>query len=78
VVGTQTFGKGIVQSLLPLGDGTAIKLTTAHYYTPGGTDLHGVGLTPDIEVELDEELRTQAVVEKSEDNQLQAAIEALQ
>lgn len=78
VVGTQTFGKGIVQSVLPLGDGTAIKLTTAHYYTPDGFDLHGEGLTPDIEVELDEELRNQAVVEKSEDNQLQAAIAALQ
>lgn len=77
VVGTQTFGKGIVQSLLPLGDGTAIKLTTAHYYTPSGFDLHGVGLKPDIEVELDEELRTKAVVEKDEDNQIQAAIEAL-
>lgn len=77
VVGTQTFGKGIVQSVVPLGDGTAIKLTTAHYYTPSGFDLHGVGLTPDVEVELDEELRTKAVVEKEEDNQLQAAIEAL-
>lgn len=77
VIGTQTFGKGIVQNLIPLGDGTAIKLTTAHYYTPGGFDLHKVGLTPDVEVELDEKLRTQAVVEKSEDNQLQAAIEAL-
>lgn len=77
VVGTQTFGKGIVQSLLPLGDGTAIKLTTAHYYTPSGFDLHGVGLAPDVEVELDEELRTKAVVEKSEDNQILAAIEAL-
>ena len=77
VVGTQTFGKGIVQSLLPLGDGTAIKLTTAHYYTPSGFDLHGVGLTPDVEVDLNEELKTKAVVEKSEDNQLQAAIEAL-
>lgn len=77
VVGTQTFGKGIVQSLLPLGDGTAIKLTTAHYYTPSGFDLHGVGLAPDVEVELDEELRTKAIVEKSEDNQILAAIEAL-
>ena len=77
VVGTQTFGKGIVQSLLPLGDGTAIKLTTAHYYTPSGFDLHGVGLAPDVEVDLDEELKTKAVVEKSEDNQLMAALEAL-
>lgn len=77
VVGTTTFGKGIVQNLIPLGDGTAIKLTTAHYYTPSGFDLHGIGLEPDLEVELDEELKTKAVVELSEDNQVQAAIEAL-
>lgn len=78
VVGTQTFGKGIVQSLVPLGDGTAVKLTTAHYYTPSGFDLHGEGLTPDVIVDLDEELKTQAVVELDEDNQVQAAIEALE
>lgn len=78
VVGTQTFGKGIVQSLIPLGDGTAIKLTVSHYYTPSGFDLHEKGLTPDVEVELDEELRTQAVVELSEDNQVKAAIEVLE
>lgn len=76
-VGTQTFGKGIVQQLIPLGDGTAIKLTTSHYFTPGGFDLHGKGLEPDVEVELDEELQTKAVIELSEDNQVQAAIEAL-
>ena len=78
VVGTQTFGKGIVQSLVPLGDGTAVKLTTAYYYTPSGFDLHGEGLTPDVIVDLDEELKTQAVVELDEDNQVQAAIEALE
>lgn len=78
VVGTQTFGKGIVQSLIPLGDGTAIKLTVSHYYTPSGFDLHGKGLTPDVEVDLDAELKTQAVVELSEDNQVKAAIEALE
>ena len=78
VVGTQTFGKGIVQSLVPLGDGTAVKLTTAHYYTPSGFDLHGEGLTPDVIVDLDEELKTQVVVDLDEDNQVQAAIEALE
>ena len=78
VVGTQTFGKGIVQSLVPLGDGTAVKLTTAHYYTPSGFDLHGEGLTPDVIVDLDEELKTQAVVDLDEDNQVQAAMEALE
>ena len=78
LVGTQTFGKGIVQNLIPLGDGTAVKLTTSKYFTPSGFSLHEVGLTPDVEVELSEEVRTQAVIEKEDDNQLQAAIEALE
>ncbi len=51
LVGTTTFGKGIVQTLLPLGDGSAVKLTTAHYYSPSGFDLHGIGLEPDVEIE---------------------------
>ena len=74
-VGTTSYGKGIVQSLIPLGDGSAIKITMAHYYTPSGFDLHGKGITPDVEVELDEALRTQAVGEPQEDNQVQAAVE---
>ncbi len=78
VVGTQTFGKGIVQHLLPLGDGTAIKLTVSHYYTPGGTDLHKKGLTPDVVVELDPKLRTNPVIPLEEDNQVQAVLEALE
>ena len=64
--------------MIPLGDGTAIKLTTSHYYTPSGFDLHEKGLTPDVEVDLEEELKTKAVVELSEDNQVKAAIEALE
>nr|WP_279221164.1 S41 family peptidase [Clostridium sp. OF09-36] len=57
LVGTTSFGKGIVQSLIPLTDGSAVKITTAHYYTPAGHDLHKKGLTPDVEVEqqLDED-----------------------
>ena len=62
VVGTTSYGKGIVQSLMPLGDGSAIKITVSHYYTPSGFDLHGKGIEPDVVVELDEELKTQAVV----------------
>lgn len=77
IVGTTTFGKGIVQNLIPLGDGTAIKLTTSHYFTPNGFDLHGKGLEPDVVVELDEALKSKAVIPLEEDNQLQAAIEAL-
>lgn len=77
VVGTTSYGKGIVQNLIPLGDGSAIKITTAHYYTPSGFDLHGKGIEPDLEVELDEELKTQAVVKPEEDNQLQKAAQVL-
>lgn len=77
VVGTTSYGKGIVQNLIPLGDGSAIKITTAHYYTPSGFDLHGKGIAPDVEVELDENLKSQAVVTPEEDNQVQAAIQAL-
>jgi len=51
IMGTQTFGKGSVQTILPLGNGTAIKLTTARYYTPDGRSIQAKGITPDIEVE---------------------------
>lgn len=78
LVGTTTFGKGIVQHLIPLGDGTAIKLTTSHYFTPDGFDLHGKGIEPDVEIELDEELATKVSIEPEEDNQLQKAISVLQ
>ncbi len=51
VMGTQTFGKGSVQTILPLGNGTAIKLTTARYYTPSGRSIQAKGIVPDIVVE---------------------------
>jgi carboxyl-terminal processing protease len=51
VMGTQTFGKGSVQTILPLGNNTAIKLTTARYYTPNGRSIQATGITPDIVVE---------------------------
>ena len=76
IVGTKTFGKGIVQNLIPLDNGTAIKMTTAHYYTPSGFDLHGKGIEPDVEVELKEELRNQITVDVKEDNQIEAALKA--
>lgn len=75
IVGTTTFGKGIVQNLIPLGDGTAIKLTTSHYYTPSKFDLHGKGIEPDVVVDLDDELKKKTAVPLEEDNQLKAAIE---
>ena len=77
IVGTQTFGKGIVQSILPFNDGSAIKITVSRYFTPRGTCIHGEGITPDVEVDLDEELKTKLTISKEEDNQLQKAVEAV-
>lgn len=74
IVGEQTFGKGIVQNVINLADGSAIKLTTEHYYTPDGVDLHGEGLTPDIEVELNEECQKYT---DDMDNQYAAAVKEL-
>ncbi len=51
IMGTQSFGKGSVQTILPLGNNTAIKLTTARYYTPGGRSIQAKGIVPDIVVE---------------------------
>src|SRR5204862_3977938 len=51
VIGTQTFGKGSVQTIMPLGNNTAIKLTTARYYTPGGRSIPALGITPDLAME---------------------------
>jgi carboxyl-terminal processing protease len=55
LVGTQTFGKGSVQTIIPLSDGSGLRLTTAKYFTPKGRSIHGKGITPDIVVELPKE-----------------------
>src|SRR5256885_5142733 len=55
VVGTQTFGKGSVQTIIPLSDGSGLRLTTAKYFTPKGRSIHGKGITPDIVVEAPKE-----------------------
>lgn len=77
LVGTKTYGKGIVQKIYPLSDGTAVKLTVSKYYTPKGNNIHGIGIEPDVEIELDEALEKKVVVSKEEDNQLQKARELL-
>ncbi len=74
IVGTTSFGKGIVQKVIPLSDGTAVKLTISKYYTPKGRNIHGTGITPDIEVELDEALKNEVTIPIEKDNQLQKAI----
>ncbi len=71
LVGTTTFGKGIVQRVLPLTDGTALKLTISTYYTPNGNNIHGVGIEPDVICEFDGD----AYYEDGEDNQLERALE---
>ncbi len=78
IVGTTTFGKGIVQSIFPFSDKSAIKVTVSKYFTPKGRDIHDIGINPDVEVELNEELRRKVVIEKDEDNQLQKGIEVLE
>ena len=74
LVGTTSFGKGIVQTILPLTDGTAVKITISRYFTPKGVCIHGEGVTPDIEEELNEELTQMVVIPHDQDNQLQTAI----
>ena len=77
LVGTQSYGKGIVQNLIPLSDGSAVKVTVSSYFTPNGRNIHKTGLTPDIEVPLADELKKLSVIPMEDDNQLQAAVEAL-
>jgi len=74
LIGTTTFGKGVVQSVVPLKDGSAVSLTTARYYTPDGNYIHEKGIKPDVKVELDIE----AAQEDGSDNQLERAIDEME
>ena len=75
LVGTTTFGKGIVQQILPFNDGSAMKLTISSYYTPSGRNIHGVGIEPDVICEFDGEAYYDEV--NPVDNQLEKAREVL-
>lgn len=79
LIGTTTFGKGIVQTIFDLQDGSALKMTTSKYFTPKGRNIHGTGLEPDIVVELDKNTlqKKDASGEEKPDNQMQAAIDYL-
>lgn len=77
IIGTQTFGKGIVQTIRRMSDGSAIKYTMAKYFTPKGQDIHGHGVTPDIVEELSDEFNNLTEYDASKDNQLQKAIEVI-
>ncbi len=72
IIGTKTFGKGIMQEIQPLAIGGAIKITIEEFKTPNGNKIHEIGITPDIEVENEED-----IVEESQDSQLQRAIDFL-
>ena len=75
LVGETTFGKGIVQRMFPMDDGSAVKLTIAKYFTPNGNDIHEVGIEPDVEVELDAEAYSES--DGEDDNQLDEAIKIM-
>ena len=77
IVGTTTYGKGIVQSVMKLKDGSAVKLTIAQYFLPSGTAVHKVGVEPDVEVELNDDQKRKITIEHDKDNQLQEAIKQL-
>src|SRR3989449_661954 len=85
VLGTQTFGKGSVQTIIPLSDGSGLRLTTAKYFTPNGRSIHGKGITPDIVVELPKEPKEAAARQPSldpledlkKDIQVQRAIDVI-
>lgn len=74
LVGTTTFGKGIVQRPIELSDGSAVKLTISSYYTPNGINIHGIGIKPDVECEFDSE---RYYSDEAYDNQLEKAKEVL-
>ena len=76
LVGTKTFGKGVIQNVYRLSDGSALKLTTSEYFTAGGNKLNEIGITPDYEVSLPEDANIYNVKE-GQDTQLQKAIELL-
>ena len=81
VVGTETFGKGLVQTVVPLSKGRAIKLTTSRYDTPSGDSIHDVGITPDVFVDDTPgypDLSLSGLLDRESDTQLAEAIEYLQ
>ncbi|WP_313756108.1 S41 family peptidase [Tissierella sp.] len=77
LIGTTTFGKGVVQRIKDLDDGSGLRLTISEYFTPNGINIHGIGIEPDIVVELTEGVEEIGVNNLKEDNQLRKAIEEI-
>ncbi|NLY20572.1 MAG: S41 family peptidase [Tissierellia bacterium] len=78
IIGEQTFGKGIVQTIIPLSEGDGLKLTVTEYFTPSGTSIHGIGVKPDIEITIPEDAEGIGPEFLETDTQLKKAIEILQ
>ncbi len=77
IVGVKTYGKGVIQEILTLPDGSGIKITTEKYLTPNKTEINKVGIEPDEKVELPEDLENVLEIEEKDDTQLQKAIQML-
>ena len=77
IVGNTTYGKGVIQQLLQLKDGSGLKVTVEEYYTPNRTKINGVGIEPNEKVDLPSSVENPLAVERKDDTQLQKAIELL-
>lgn len=77
IVGTTTYGKGVVQTIQPLSDGSAVKITIAKYFTPKGNDINKKGIAPNVEAELSEDSTDWTELTHEEDTQLQAALKEI-
>ena len=77
LIGTTTYGKGVIQTMRQFTDGSGIKLTTDEFLTPKKNKINGVGVEPNIEVQLDSSVASKPILENDEDNQLQRAIEEI-
>lgn len=77
IVGTKTYGKGVIQELLTLSDGSGIKITTEEYYTPNKNKINKAGITPDVEIELPENIENIYSLERKDDTQLRRAVDIL-
>lgn len=77
IVGTTSFGKGIVQRMSDVGDGTGFKITVSEYFTPNGRNIHGKGIEPDVTIELPADIKYTANLAEDKDTQLKKAIEIM-
>lgn len=77
IIGTKTYGKGVIQTVLNLSDGSGLKITTAEYFTPNGAEINKKGIEPNIEVKLPDTVKSIYALKEEEDTQLNKAIEEL-